>query len=237
MGRYMGLNMLAPIMSNLNNTLLLAFAIEHAYWAALGLGGTVLIGSLLLGGLGGDSDGNSDPGEMDSGVAGHVDGAESHDTGHHAGSSSAAPGIMSPMMLAFFLVCFALVGLMLTEWQSHWGTGSLGPAIGVGAVLSLALRKVVVFIFAGADGGNEPRPGEEIGAEADVLSFIGSKGLGTIAYVVRGMRYTRGARSATGQEFKTGDRVIITQSEHNVCSVAPCRDLAGESGGPKATGR
>lgn len=196
---------------------LLAVTVVQTYWAALGLGGTVLIGSLLMGGLGSDAGGDSD---TDAAV-GHDVG---HDSSHHDNGAKSAPGILSPMMLAFFLVCFALVGLMLTEWQSHWGSASLGPAIGAGIAVSLVLRKAVGIIYAGADGGNEPRPGDEIGLEAEVLSAIGTNGLGTIAYVVRGMRYTRAARSATQHEFRTGDRVVITRSDKNVCTVAPCSD-------------
>ena len=196
---------------------LLAVSVVHTYWAALGLGGTVLIGSLLMGGLGGDAYGDS-----------HVEAGSDHDVGHdsshHDSGARSAPGILSPMMLAFFLVCFALVGLMLTEWQSHWGSASLMPAAGAGIAVSLVLRKAVGVIYAGADGGNEPRPGDEIGLEAEVLSAIGGNGLGTIAYVVRGMRYTRAAKSATRHEFRTGDRVIITRSDKNVCTVAPCSD-------------
>ncbi len=196
---------------------LLAVSVVHTYWAALGLGGTVLIGSLLMGGLGGDADGDVDA----AADSGHDVG---HDSSHHDSGARSAPGILSPMMLAFFLVCFALVGLMLTEWQSHWGSASLGPAIGAGIAVSLVLRKAVGIIYAGADGGNEPRPGDEIGLEAEVLSAISAKGLGTIAYIVRGMRYTRAARSATQHEFRTGDRVVITRSDKNVCTVAPCSD-------------
>lgn len=196
---------------------LLAVTVVQTYWAALGLGGTVLIGSLLMGGLGSDAGGDSD---TDAAV-GHDVG---HDSSHHDSGAKSAPGILSPMMLAFFLVCFALVGLMLTEWRSHWGSASLGPAIGAGIAVSLVLRKAVGIIYAGADGGNEPRPGDEIGLEAEVLSAIGTNGLGTIAYVVRGMRYTRAARSATQHEFRTGDRVVITRSDKNVCTVAPCSD-------------
>lgn len=189
---------------------LLAFGLGHAYWAALGLGGTVLVGSFLLSGLGG-------------GDASDADSDADTDHGHspaHGHETTAAPGFLSPMMVAFFLVCFGLVGLLTSEWQYQLGTKSLIPAIGFAAVTSYLLRKGVGVIFSGATGGNEPRPGEEVGLEAEVISAIPDDGPGTIAYVVRGMRYTRAARSATKEGFRSGEKVVITRSDRLGCVVA-----------------
>lgn len=196
---------------------LLAFGLGHAYWAALGLGGTVFVGSFLLSGIGdsgggGDVDADADA-DSDSGAD------HSHSPGHGHASSS-APGFLSPMMVAFFLVCFGLIGLLTSQWQYQMGARSLIPAVGVGAVLSYLLRKGVGLIFSGATGGNEPRPGEEIGLQAEVINTIPADGPGAVAYIVRGIRYTRPARSATHEVHHIGDKVVITRSDRQGCMVA-----------------
>lgn len=191
---------------------ILAFGLAHAYWAALGLGGTVVLGSFLLSGIGGSGNG-AEAADADS------DTDHSHAPSHgHA--ATAAPGFLSPMIVAFFLVCFGLVGLLTSEWQYQLGTASLLPAVGIGGVAAYLLRKGVAVIFAGATGGNEPRQGEEIGLEAEVITTIPADGPGTIAYVVRGMRYTRAARSATKDSYRMGERVVITQCDRHGCVVA-----------------
>ncbi len=193
---------------------LLAFGLGHAYWAALGLGGTVFVGSFLLSGIGGGGDADADADtDSDSGP----DHAHSPAHGH---ATSSAPGFLSPMMVAFFLVCFGLIGLLTSHWQYQMGASSLIPAIGVGAILSYLLKKGVGVIYSGATGGNEPRPGEEIGLQAEVINTIPADGPGAVAFVVRGIRYTRPARSATHEVHHIGDKVVITRSDRQSCVVA-----------------
>jgi hypothetical protein len=135
---------------------------------------------------------------------------------------------VSPILWSFFLVCFGLVGLLTSQWQTQWGVMSLAPAAGGGLGLSLALRRVIGVLFAGV-GGSEPRPGEEVGLTAEVITPIPEAGVGEVAYVLRGMRYSRGARGTAGKRIERGRQVVITAMDGKFCRVVPASSAEEQS--------
>jgi membrane protein implicated in regulation of membrane protease activity len=152
-------------------------------------------------------------------VSGHLFGG--HDGGPELGSGGHAeagfggdqmPGIspMSPTTLAAFITAFGGFGMILSRIEATRSPMislplSLLGGFGVGAVAFFIFRTV----FRHTQSSSESRVGELIGREATILTPIPANGVGEIAYVDGGVRYTAAARSEKGSPIPAGQRVII----------------------------
>jgi len=156
-----------------------------------------------------------------SAVAGHFFGGghEGGDlgSGGHAEAgvdSDGAPGIsfFSPTVLASFVTAFGAFGLIFTHieaTQSVWASAPL-------AVVSGGLVAGLVFmmfntLFQKTQSSSESRVSSLIGQIASIVSPIPQDGVGEIAYVQGGTRYTAPARSENGQPIAAGKPVRISR--------------------------
>ena len=156
-----------------------------------------------------------------SAVASHFFGGHDihHDigTGGHAESGfddSGVPGIsfFSPTVLASFVTAFGAFGLIFTRIEltkSAWASAPLSTVCG--ALVALAVFYLFNSMFKRMQGSSEGRVAQLVGLTASTVSPIPENGVGEIAYVQGGSRYTAPARSEKGVAIGAGQPVKITR--------------------------
>ncbi len=144
-------------------------------------------------------------------MAGHVD------LGGHAGTGLGHGGVqgmsfLSPTVLACFVTAFGACGLILSRVAATWGVWITAP---ISAVAGLAMASVAFvlfnFIFSHTQGSSEGHVAALIGQTASIVTPIPRKGVGEIAYVQGGARYTAPARAENGLAVQAGKEVRITR--------------------------
>ncbi len=155
-----------------------------------------------------------------SAVAGHLFGG--HDgvdigTGGHAEAgfdSSGVPGIsfFSPTVLASFVTAFGACGLILTRIESTKNVWISAP-ISAMSGLVIAFGAFLVFnkMFKATQSSSEAKISSLVGMTASTVSPIPDNGVGEIAYVRGGCRYTAPARTEAGTPVGAGKPVRITR--------------------------
>jgi membrane protein implicated in regulation of membrane protease activity len=197
-----------------------------AYWVCFMSGLAYAAISALLGGLFGFEHG---------GIIGGVGGGDfAHDFGtgvdvgggHGEALAGASPGEaavspLSPMTIAVFSTTFGGVGIILHRLFNQplivSIPVSLGAAFAVAAVVFVFFYKV----FQAVQASSEPEVAMMAGLPAEVTVAIPSGGVGEIAYVVRGGRFTAVARSETGEEIARYSHVRIMRVVGNTYYVVP----------------
>jgi membrane protein implicated in regulation of membrane protease activity len=153
-------------------------------------------------------------------VAGHFFGDADHHvegSGGHAEAGADAsdmPGVsaFSPTVIAIFITSFGAFGLILTRFEatrSPFVSAPLSVAGGVlvaGVVLGL-LRQ----LFMRTQGSSESKVSSVVGMTASVITPIPEHGVGEIAYVQAGTRYTAPAREEKGRPVGNGQAVRVTR--------------------------
>ena len=150
-------------------------------------------------------------------------GGSGHD-GHadaHAGHTDCGPGAhdmpgfsaLSPTSIATFVTAFGGFGLIFSKielTQSAWLSVPLAAFCG----LAVAALVVVVFnkIFRATQSSSEGRVAELFGMSATVITPIAAGGVGEIAYVQGGTRYTAAARALDEHEIPSGASVRIVRT-------------------------
>lgn len=153
-----------------------------------------------------------------SAVAGHFFGG--HDggdvgTGGHAEAgydSSGVPGIsfFSPTVLACFVTAFGACGLILSKIESTksvWISAPLSAAAGM-LIAGLAFL-LFNTMFKATQSSSESRVASLLGQTASIVTPIPENGVGEIAYVQGGSRYTAPARTTNGSAVSAGKPVRI----------------------------
>jgi membrane protein implicated in regulation of membrane protease activity len=155
-----------------------------------------------------------------SAVASHFfgghDGADVGTGGHaEAGfDDSGVPGIsiFSPTVLACFVTAFGAAGLVLTNIEatrSVWISAPISTVIGfVMAGLAFLLFNAM---FKRTQSSSESRVATLAGHEATIVTPIPENGVGEIAYVHGGARYTAPARTESGLPVPLGKPVRISR--------------------------
>ncbi len=146
-------------------------------------------------------------------------GGHGHDIGSHGHAESGADGsdgggvsAFSPTVIAAFVMSFGGIGYILTFFQA-----TRNPAIGapISAVGALGLAAVLVWslrqVFSHTQSSSESQVATLAGTIANVITPIPENGVGEIAYVQGGTRYTAPARTEDGQPVPTGRTVRITR--------------------------
>ena len=153
-------------------------------------------------------------------VAGHFFGG--HD-GHVAGSgghaeagadSSDMPGIsiFSPTIIASFITAFGGFGLIFTQFPKTSNAAISAPlSIFCALLVAGGLYKFLSSVFRHTQSSSESHVARLAGTEASVISPIPENGVGEIAYVVGGTRYTAPARVENGTAIANGKSVKITR--------------------------
>lgn len=172
------------------------------YAVCFGVGLLFALLSVLLGHLGHD---------------GHVD-AGGHEVGDLQGHAEAGfgthdmPGFepVGPTTIATFITAFGGLGMVVNQSDSlhrySWIFAGLG-ALAIAAVVGWGFAT----IFRWAQGSSEGRIAEISGVTATVITPIPAGGVGEIAYVQAGSRYSAPARSEDGTAFPNGATVKITR--------------------------
>jgi membrane-bound ClpP family serine protease len=146
------------------------------------------------------------------GHAGHVAGSGGH---VEAGAdSSDMPGVslFSPTVIATFITAFGGFGIIFHQIPSTHSTFISAPLSVLGALLTAgvvlwALR----LIFSKTQSSSESHVGTLVGTQGHIITPIPADGVGEIAYVNGGTRYTAPAREEKGRPVAAGKAVTIVR--------------------------
>jgi len=168
------------------------------YLFCLVVGFVFVLGSAIMGHLGGDH--------------GHVGGSGGH--AEAGADSSDAPGVsfFSPIVMAAFVAAFGAFGLIFSQFET-----TKSPVLS--AALSIVCAMIVAGLLVGllqklmraSDSSSESQVATLIGHVATVITPIPTGGVGEIAYVQAGTRYTAPAREEAGTAISNGSEVKITR--------------------------
>jgi membrane protein implicated in regulation of membrane protease activity len=161
---------------------------------------------------------------------GHVglhDGHPDVGTGGHAEAGfehSGMPGmsIFSPTVICSFVTAFGGFGMIFSRIDATKNVWISAPISVLGGLI---IGAVVFFIFAAifnrTQGSSESRVGTLVGHTATVITPIPPSGVGEIAYVQAGTRYTAPAREPNGMPIGNGQTVRITRISESQFFVSP----------------
>jgi len=148
----------------------------------------------------------------------HFEGDTHVPHGHAEGGfgSHDMPGFspLSPTTIASFITAFGGFGLILSKFSataSPW----IHVPLSIGAGFAVAGGVFVVFsrVFRATQSSSEGRVAELVGQSATVITPIATGGVGEIAYVQSGTRYTAPARSHDNAALPSGTSVWIVRVE------------------------
>lgn len=155
-----------------------------------------------------------------SAIFGHFFGG--HDGGHvgtggHAEAGfddSGVPGIsfFSPLVIACFISAFGGLGLVFSDIKATSSVWFSAPLSVAGAFcISLLVLWLFNLVFSRAQSSSESRVASLVGQTATLISSIPENGVGEIAYVQGGSRYSAPARSENRAAIPQGQTVKITR--------------------------
>lgn len=159
-------------------------------------------------------------GHLFGGAHGHVGGSGGH--AEAGGDSSDSPGvsIFSPIIMAAFVTAFGAFGLVFSEIEATRRPFISAPLALVGAFfVALSLVGVLQKVVRASDSSSESKVSSLPGCIATVISAIPAGGVGEIAYVQGGTRYTAPAREEEGLAVSNGKSVTITRIVGQQCYV------------------
>jgi len=180
-------------------------------------------------GIGADADGFDAAGldgDMDIN-AGHAidashgaEAAHAADTHHSdASDTTGSPSPFSPVVMASAITTFGAVGLISMKGFGLSGLASTFVALGFAGAIGAAIFFGIVKFMYGSQSNSLFSLNDLVGTEADVITPVPAKGLGEIAYTIKGVRYTLAARSLEGCEIRRGTPVIIREIAGNAAVV------------------
>ena len=155
-----------------------------------------------------------------SAVAGHFFGG--HDggdvgTGGHAEAGfddSGVPGIsfFSPLVLASFIAAFGGLGIIFSGVKATESVWMSAP-LSAGGALCIAAVVLWLFnlVFSRTQSSSESRVATLAGQTATLITPIPTDGVGEVAYVQGGTRYTAPARSENRAAIPQGQTVKIVR--------------------------
>ena len=170
------------------------------YTACLAIGLLFTIISAFLGHLlGGGHEG------ADIGTGGHVEaGVDTH----------GMPGFsfFSPTVLASFITAFGAFGIVFSHVEATSSVWASAPLAAVsGAIVAGLVFLLFDYIFKKTQSSSESRLSSLPGVSASIVTPIPLNGVGEIAYVQGGTRYTAPARTEDGQPIGSGKTVRISR--------------------------
>jgi membrane-bound ClpP family serine protease len=138
-------------------------------------------------------------------------------TGGHAESgfeNGGLPGLspFSPTSIASFITSFGALGLIFSKFEptkNPWISGFLAA---LGAFL-IAGAVIIFFglVFRKTQSSSESLVGALIGQIGTIITAVPANGVGEIAYVHRGSRYTAPVRNEFGEQIASGQSVAIVR--------------------------
>ncbi|MCX6924735.1 MAG: hypothetical protein NT154_16205 [Verrucomicrobia bacterium] len=180
------------------------------YAVCFGVGLLFAIVSAFLGHLFGGHDAH-----VDVGTGGHAE-AGFQDTG--------MPGLspFSPTTITAFLTAFGGLGLIFSKIEVTRSPWISAPLALMGALI-IAAGVVSLFgtLFHKVDSSSESHVATLVGMSATVITPIPADGMGEIAYVQAGTRYSAPARNERGTPVAGGQTVKIVRVVGSQFYVAP----------------
>lgn len=172
-------------------------------------------------------------------IGGHVGGDVGHDvdanvehqmdSGDVGDSGTIHFSPLSPVTICMFITAFGGVGLL---GKRLLGLGTV-EHLGLASVSGLVVAAATVYLFNAffdvTQSSSEPRHGEVLGVEAEVTVAIPEHGVGQIAYVLRGSRFTAPARGVDGERFTAHESVIVRRVIGGTFLVAGRKGVRDES--------
>ncbi len=142
------------------------------------------------------------------------DGDAGTDSGHAEASLDAhdMPGISaySPTIIASFVTAFGGLGIIFHEIPATTNPAVSAPLALIGAfIIAYILLKLLRKLFQATQSSSESKVAELVGVAAHVITPIPENGVGEIAYVAGGSRYTAPAREENGRAVPNGKAVKI----------------------------
>ena len=185
------------------------------YTACLALGLLFTIISAVAGHFFGGHDAH-----VDVGTGGHAEAGYDH---------SGVPGIsfFSPTVLACFVTAFGACGLILSRIEA---TKSVWISAPISAVAGISMASIAFLLFnwmfKQTQSSSESRVGGLVGLSASIVTPIPENGVGEIAYIQSGSRYTAPARTENGSPVPAGKPVRITRIIGTQYFVEPLNAVA-----------
>jgi len=187
------------------------------YLICFGVGLIFTLASGLFAGAfgGGEADAADTGAESAGGADGH---AEAGFGGHDM------PGFspLSPTTIATFVTAFGGLGMVFDRIPATKNPLISAPLAALGA---FAIAAVVFWLFSMIFGktqsSSEARVASLVGLEASIITPIPDHGVGEIAYVQAGTRYTAPARAEGGGAVASGATVKITRIVGSEFFVTP----------------
>ena len=180
------------------------------YAVCFGVGLLFAVVSAFMGHLFGGHDAH-----VDVGTGGHAE-AGFQDTG--------MPGLspFSPTTITAFLTAFGGLGLIFSKIEATRSPWISAPLAILGALV-IAAGVVWLFgtVFHAVDSSSESRVATLVGMTATVITPIPANGVGEIAYVQAGSRYSAPARDERGAPVANGQTVKIVRIVGSQFYVAP----------------
>ena len=164
-----------------------------------------------LGGHGGDIGGH----DGDVGTGGHAEAGYEH---------SGMPGIsaFSPTVICAFITAFGAFGMIFSHVQATRNVWISMPLSLVGGLfIAAGVFWMFATIFQHTQSSSESHLGSMLGRTATVITPIPASGVGEIAYVQGGSRYTAPAREQSGGAVGNGQTVKITRVAESQFYVVP----------------
>lgn len=178
----------------------------NIYIICLAVGFVFTLGSLVFGHLLG---GGHDFGHIE---AGHVEGSGGHAEAGLENTDMPGMSPFSPMVIACFVASFGGLGIILHGLPATQSPLVSAPLAAVGAfAISAMLFFSLRSLFRATQGSSEARVVEVIGVVGEVITPIPERGVGEIAYVQKGARYSAPAREQTGKAVSGGSAVKIVR--------------------------
>jgi membrane protein implicated in regulation of membrane protease activity len=187
-----------------------------AYVACFGIGLLFTVVTALAGHLFGGHDGDvGDGGTAEVGSGGHV---EAGIGGDHM------PAItpLSPTTIASFVTAFGGFGMILSRLEATRSPFLSLPLSLLGG-LTVAFLVFLLFraLFLRTQSSSESHVAGIVGREASIITPVPAGGVGEIAYVDGGVRYTAAARTEDGAPVPAGATVVVRRIVANQFYVIP----------------
>ncbi len=152
----------------------------------------------------------------------HGDSSDTHAAGGFASHDMPGFSPLSPTVLATFVTAFGGLGMVFHSIPATHSPFLSAPLAMLGA---FAVAAVVFWvfntIFRKTQGSSEGRVANLVGLTAVLNTSIPENGVGEIAYVQAGSRYTAPARAEDGNAVARGSTVRITRITGSEFFVTP----------------
>lgn len=133
--------------------------------------------------------------------------------------STGIPSPLSPLVIAGAIITFGAAGLIGKVGFGLSDIVSTAISVGFAGAIGTAIFFGIVRLLHNSQSNSAFSKNDLVGMEADVITPVPESGLGEIACVINGTRYTFSARSAYAEPIPKGERVKIKAIDENTAWV------------------